>query len=43
MGSIVTIGALLFLFTCWQKYMAWRRKRLDTEEYRENQNEMREM
>lgn len=43
MGSIAVIGGLFFFSMCLQKYMAWRRKRLDIEEYRQNQNEMREM
>lgn len=43
MYSLLAIGVLIFLFTCFQKYLVWRRKRLDTEEYRRNQDEMREM
>ncbi|XP_037821092.1 toll-like receptor 4 [Lucilia sericata] len=43
MLSIVVIGVLIFLFTCFQRYMAWRKKRIDTEEYRRNHDEMREI
>uniref|UniRef100_A0A1L8ECM0 Putative leucine-rich repeat-containing g-protein coupled receptor 5 n=3 Tax=Haematobia irritans TaxID=7368 RepID=A0A1L8ECM0_HAEIR len=39
--SILAIGGLICLFTCFQKYMEWRRKRLDQEEYQRNQDEMR--
>ncbi|XP_061395602.1 uncharacterized protein LOC133331216 [Musca vetustissima] len=41
MLSILAIGGLIGLFTCFQKYMAWRRKQVDREEYRRNHEEMR--
>ncbi|KAM7343340.1 uncharacterized protein ACRADG_010402 isoform 1-T3 [Cochliomyia hominivorax] len=43
MFCILAIGVLIFLFTCYQKYMTWRRKQLDREEYQRNQDEMREI
>ncbi|XP_073813574.1 uncharacterized protein [Musca autumnalis] len=41
MLSVLTIAGLICLFTCFQKYMAWRRKQMDREEYRRNHEEMR--
>ncbi|XP_013104277.2 leucine-rich repeat-containing G-protein coupled receptor 5 [Stomoxys calcitrans] len=39
--SILAIAGLICMFTCFQKYMAWRRKQMDQEEYQRNQDEMR--
>ncbi|KAL9916624.1 uncharacterized protein LOC119635980 [Glossina fuscipes] len=40
-SSALIIAALIFLFACFQRYMVYRRKWLNMEEYRGNQEEMR--
>uniref|UniRef100_A0A1A9UYN2 LRRCT domain-containing protein n=1 Tax=Glossina austeni TaxID=7395 RepID=A0A1A9UYN2_GLOAU len=41
LSSALIIAALIFLFACFQRYMIYRRKWLNMEEYRGNQEEMR--
>uniref|UniRef100_A0A1B0AB64 LRRCT domain-containing protein n=1 Tax=Glossina pallidipes TaxID=7398 RepID=A0A1B0AB64_GLOPL len=41
LSSALIIAALIFLFACFQRYMVYRRKWLNMEEYRGNQEEMR--